>query len=354
MQDEAGRSLEYWGRYGGWINKIGNLSSTEGYNVNVKFDCSLVITGPQVTLPLDIPLTKGWNFISFPQTETVNAMTVVQTLIDQNKLVKVQDETGNSIENLKGYGWTNNIGNFISGKGYKVYVNGNVNLTIQQDYPKSALILASTQQTEYFSTTYEGNGINHMNINIVGLQESGLAVGDELAAFDGDLCVGALKIDENQLLTGTVSLISSYSTDDQNQNGFADGDQIVIYAWNKITGEKTEVQTELLDGDFIFAQDASVLIKMNALTTGINPTDNLVKIDVFPNPCQGNFTVRFNEIPEQGSRIDILDISGRMITSRNISDESEVFNLPNQASGMYLVKTVIGSNQSIHKLIINN
>jgi hypothetical protein len=354
IQNETGNSLENWSAYGGWINQIGTLSKTEGYNVNVKFDCNLDVTGTQVPLPLDIQLTKGWNFISFPQTETVNATAVIQALINQNKLVKVQDETGNSIEDWANYGgWINNIGNFYPGKGYRIYANDNVNLTIQPNYLKSALISASTQQTEYFSTAYEGNGTDHMNINIVGLQESGWTVGDELAAYDGEICVGALKITSKHLLSGIASLVSSSSTDEHNKNGFTSGNQIIIYSWNKKTREQTSVQTEILDGDRIFAKNASVLLKMTGLTTVLKQLDQLVKIDVFANPCRGNFTVRLSEMTVNDGRIDILEGSGRMINSRVISDLSEVFNLQNQASGLYLVKTIIGSNSIIHKLIVN-
>jgi len=280
-------------------------------------------------------------------------MSVIQTLIDQNKLVKVQDETGKSIEKLKGIGWVNNIGNFIPGKGYKVYVNNNTSLNIQQSYPKSADILAEVNTTEYFRTQFEGNGIGHMNINLIGLNESSLAIGDELAAYDGEICVGALKITAEHLLSGTASLVSSYSTNDQIRNGFTNGDQILIYTWNKNADERTEVHAELLDGTLTFAQNGSVLIEMNNLATATNILSEEVKIDVYPNPCRGNFTVSLNELPNSGSRIEILDMAGRMIMSRQITNQSEVFNLENQVSGLYLVKTIIGSTQTIHKLIVN-
>jgi len=73
-------------------------------------------------------------------------------------------------------------------------VNNNVILTIQQSYQKSAEILATVEQPAYFSSQVEGNGVNHMNINFIDLNHSGLAAGDEVAAFDGDICVGSLKI----------------------------------------------------------------------------------------------------------------------------------------------------------------
>lgn len=132
MYDEAGNTLAK-SKNGPWINNIGSLQQTEGYLVSITSNCSLQIKGgSMVKLPLNIPLKAGWNYISFPRTTAVNAMTIVQSLIDTNKLVKVQDELGNSIENLKRYGgWKNSIGNFIPGKSYKVNVSSDAVLTIQ-------------------------------------------------------------------------------------------------------------------------------------------------------------------------------------------------------------------------------
>jgi len=131
IQDEVGNTLSY-SSTAGWVNKIGSIQKTEGYLVSVSSNCTLAINGQLISLPLNIPLKAGWNFISFPRTTAMNAMTVVQTLINQNKLVKVQDELGNSIENLKRYGgWKNSIGNFNPGKAYKINVSSAVTLTIQ-------------------------------------------------------------------------------------------------------------------------------------------------------------------------------------------------------------------------------
>lgn len=131
MTDETGKSFSLV-RNVGWVNNIGNMEKTEGYLLAIATNCTLDIIGRKVKLPLDIPLKSGWNYISFPKTVAENAMTVIQQLIDQNKLVKVQDESGNSIENLKRLGgWKNGIGNFEPGKSYKVNVNSDGILTIK-------------------------------------------------------------------------------------------------------------------------------------------------------------------------------------------------------------------------------
>lgn len=353
VQDEAGNSYEYLGSFGGWSNKIGNVQKTEGYRIRVSSNSSLQITGRQISLPLDIPLQAGWNFISYPRIDQVDAMSVVQALINENKLIKVLDEQGNSIENWgKNGGWRNNIGNLIPGKGYKINVSSNTVLTIQQSYPKSAVILAGSEETEYFSTKMDGNSSDHMNINIVGLRASGMSVGDELAAFDGPVCVGTLKITENNLSGDAASLIASFSTDEQNQNGFKEGSQIQIRAWSKLAGDESQVMTNVLSGQMTYAKSASVLVNVQSLVTEIPEINELVTVDVFPNPSQGKFTVRFSELPDTGSKIDVLDLSGRKIVSRLIGETTEEFNLNHLAPGLYLVKSTLGTKETIHKLII--
>ena len=353
MQDESGRSLEYWGRYGGWVNKIGDFTSTEGYNVNVKFDCTLQITGRRVILPLTVSLKKGWNYVSFPLTESVNALSVLQSLIDQNKLYKVQDETGKSIEYLKGYGWVNNIGNFQSGKGYKVYVTASTSLSIQPTYTKGAVIIANTEATEHFIPQYEGNGIAHMNINIEGLTASGLSVGDEIAAFDGDICVGALKLTSDNFNTGVAGLVSSFSTDDQNQNGFFDGDSIVLKAWSMSAGEQN-LSLEVIDGYPVYMKNGSVLIGVNAVSsTTATVQIQEVSVSVFPNPTQGSFAVKLGENTDSNSHIEIFDIAGRLVVARQVSEVQEQFNLSGQIPGLYLVKTTIGNKTTVNKLVLS-
>jgi parallel beta-helix repeat protein len=354
VQDEAGNSYEDWGSFGGWINKLGSFQETEGYKIKVAENCTLQVTGRPVVLPLDIPLKTGWNIISFPRTDLVDAMNIIQTLIDQNKLIKVQDEAGNSIEDWGIFGgWKNEVGNFVPGKAYKVKLNADAVLTIQENYTKSAVMMAQSEQTEYFSTMAEGNGTDHMNINVVGLREAGLSVGDELAAFDGTICVGSSKISEKNSIDGTISIRASFSTDDQNTDGFKEGDAIQLFAWNKLTNEESEIQTEVLNGNYLYTKNSSVLVRVKSVTTDIASLENSVTIDVFPNPTSGKVIVRFSTLPENGSSIDILDIAGRKIASRFITGTAEEFNLDGQASGLYFVKTILGSTEAIHKLIVN-
>lgn len=133
VMDEEGKAIEDWGMLGGWNNNIGNLDRTKGYKVSVSSQDSLITEGFAAGFPFKIPLSQGWNIISWPSENEQDGLEVFQSLIDEGKLKKVMDENGNSIEDwgMLG-GWTNNIGNLKSGKGYKVNVTQTCNLIINE------------------------------------------------------------------------------------------------------------------------------------------------------------------------------------------------------------------------------
>ena len=124
IQDEEGWSLEDMGIFGGWTNNIGDIVPTEGYKIKMTSADSIEFCGNEVNLPYPIPLTEGWNIIGFPIFDTIDGKEVVDQLISNGNLLKVQDESGQSIENLGAYGgWQNFIGDMVPGEGYKIKLN---------------------------------------------------------------------------------------------------------------------------------------------------------------------------------------------------------------------------------------
>ena len=104
VMDEAGKTLENFGAFGGWKNNIGNLNTANGYKVNVSSAATHTLTGFAVQLPMDLTLNTGWNIISYPSGSTQDAKALVQSLIDAGKLKKVMDEAGKTIENFGAFG----------------------------------------------------------------------------------------------------------------------------------------------------------------------------------------------------------------------------------------------------------
>ena len=115
-----------------------------------------------------------------------------------------------------------------------------------------------------------------------------------------------------------------------------------LYAWSKDAA-----------GNVSASATGDVTITNGGLTTGTKNMVEPLKIDVFPNPCTDQVTVRFSETPEPGSHIEIIDITGKNIVSREITNADEQFSLGAQSAGLYMVKTKVGSTEKVTKLIIN-
>jgi Leucine-rich repeat (LRR) protein len=313
IQDEAGNALEDRGIFGGWTNTIGDMKPTEGYSIKMSVEDSLQICGSMVEFPFAIPLKKGWNVISYPHLEAFNGLDVVQQLIDRNVLIKVQDETGKSIEDYGIFGgWTNTIGNFVVGEGYKIKVSEDDILLINSSYPKSNTILPELSFAEYFRPAFEGNGINHMNINLVNLAESGIMTGDEIGIFDRNICVGSAKI--TNINTSKINLIASANDNGAGlANGFINGNEISLRIYRDGKEFPVALQT-VTDTPKRFEKNGTLFAFANTdLNTGIELPGNDFGINLFPNPFQDLITLNINILNQENLEVEIYDLNSRRI-----------------------------------------
>ena len=315
VMDEQGHSLEDWGG-GTWVNNIGNLQGTEGYRVNVSSDCELTISGNSVPLPLSIPLTTGWNIISFPASANQNGKAAVQALIDAGKLVKVMDERGYAIEDWTsyGFGWQNNLGDFTPGKGYLVNVNAPCNLIINEVLNKAATITPEFIASTHFKAAFTGNGVDHMNINLMELNKSGIRQGDEIGIFDGSICVGAVTIGADQMFSGNVGIpVSANDGLSESINGYIQGNQVSLKLFSN--GAESTMKTETLkNGVDVFRKGESLFMTVSDLgTTGLSDLSQQFDVKFYPNPFTDNLSIKINSSGSKPIDIMIYDVLGRKI-----------------------------------------
>jgi hypothetical protein len=317
VMDESGKTLENFGAFGGWKNSIGNWQPTEGYKVNVPAATVLTLVGQPIPLPFEIPLSTGWNIISYPATSSQDVKAVFQSLIDTGKLKKVMDESGKTLENFGAFGgWKNSIGSLITGKGYKVNVSGSCTLTITEGGTKAATIVPEVLASTHFTPIYSGNGTDHMSINLVDLSVSGIELGDELGVFDGSLCVGSAKVGVDQLTGDYLSMpVSASDGLTSVPNGFTEGHLLTVRYSRE--GKEYTPSLELLNrSKQLFAKGESIFLRMKSgQTTGIDPlaqSDGL-RVKCYPNPFSEQVTIEI-ELPKPGDlKVEVFDTSGRLI-----------------------------------------
>jgi len=360
VMDEAGKTIENFGAFGGWKNNIGNLNTTKGYKVNVLSNSTLSLEGIPVQLPLDIVLNTGWNIISYPSTNTQDAKALFQTLIDTGKLKKVMDEAGKTIENFGAFGgWKNNIGNFLPGKGYKVNVITSCILTISTDGTKSAVFVPEILASEHFKPVFIGNGTDHMSINLVNLKSSGLRAGDEIGVFDGKLCVGSATIGAEQLLAGSISIPASANDElSETVNGFFAGHSIELQLYRG--GQISVLKPTKISGNELFEKNESLFatVSFNQITL----TDELASptsVKCYPNPFTDQITIEIQSTSSDKLEVNIYDMDGKLVrklySGKPHNLGTLVWNGRNDSGarvvqGTYLIKV----NGRIEKVVLKN
>jgi PKD repeat protein len=341
VMDEAGKTVENFGIFGGWKNNIGNLSPTEGYKVNLLVADTLRLEGTLVPLPLGIPLTAGWNIISYPCTTLQDGKALVQTLIDAGKITKVMDESGKTIENFGIFGgWKNNIGNFVPGKGYKVKAASDTTFTIPANATKAAAYVPEVLASAHFTKVFVGNGTDHMNVSLVDLQTSGLRAGDEIGIFDGSYCVGSATIGIEQIKSGSISIAASANEGNNTTvNGFTIGNAVGLQLYRGSQSFKLEVET--LAGSQSFEKNGSVFIKVSASNLPVVQVDNSDNLfTVYPNPFASEITIEVWNSEKTEVNVAIYNLLGQRIKN--------LYNAENQ--GQLLLKWD-GTNDAGQKLV---
>jgi Leucine-rich repeat (LRR) protein len=316
IMNEEGNSLEDWGIYGGWKNFIGKVSPTEGYKVKLSKDDNFEICGTPVKYPFAIPLKSGWNIMGYPQTEAYDALEVLKQLINEGKLVKVQDEGGFSIEDWGIYGgWKNNIGDFVPGKGYNIKLNADASLWINESYPKSTSIQPEFIATTHFKPAFTGNGLDHININLVGLPLNILQIGDELAVFDGTTCVGAVTLTSRNISNQSVSIAAS-AKDNQGMAGFTEGNPIMLKLWNSKQNTEYTLEPEILKGSAVFTKHETTFASLEKYaTTSVEGIagNGLTEINCYPNPFSDEVTIEIKLVKDSKVHVEVLNQIGQRV-----------------------------------------
>jgi len=238
----------------GWINSIGDMYNTEGYSIKLSDPAVLSVTGVPAELPFTIPLSAGWNIMGYPLQQSQDALDAVDPLITNGELVKVTDGSGGFIEFIPGTGWVNTIGDFVAGEGYHINVNTNTSLTLFKPSVSSFAATAPTpfvslKQTVYFPNFFT-NPYSHMNIVVKNINIDGLDVqsGDEIAIFQGGICVGSLSIHD-----GLLSVVARMDDPLTPENdGFAEGGVITFKYMSPSLSEAVDLKANAIYGKDIF------------------------------------------------------------------------------------------------------
>lgn len=168
----------------------------------------------------------------------------------------------------------------------------------------------------YFNKVYTGNGVDHMNINLVNLSQTGLAVGDEIGIFDGNYCVGDAVISDTDMGENTISIpASANDTVEYQPNGFIEGHTIAMKLYRAGTVYLLYFQT-VNNTTNIFERSGSMFALVDFSQSADEITPNKEEtVKLYPNPFENQLIIQIILPSEMPLEVKIYDQQGTLIRS---------------------------------------
>lgn len=181
----------------------------------------------------------------------------------------------------------------------------------------------SATTVSYFTPVYTGNGVDHMNINLVNLNQTGLASGDEIGIFDGIYCVGDAVINDNEMADNTISIAASANdTIESKPNGFIEGHTIVLKLYR--AGMVYVLNYQIVNNTKnIFERNGSMFALVNFTQSVDLETPNPEEtVKLYPNPFDNQLTIQVTLPQRMTLNVDIFDQRGVLIRNLYHAEES--------------------------------
>ena len=334
-----------------WEPQPYNWELLEGYQFYLEssYDFSMHGFGaiPEMN-PIEFP-NAGIYYVPYFPFDNANpddALTAFASIF--NELDWVMDSEGNRLHNDNGP-WIDNIGLLSSAEGYKVKINSSATLIYPSSASKSYNNRVMLEPVHYL---YSGGNAGAWTYTIY-IETEDFDIGDEIAAYSGDIMVGSMVIDsddpwENDLNTFNIAVDGGYDVNSP----------IKFMAWDASENIDYHVGYEIVDvNGSCYAGDkfpagldhfSYAILYRGTVAVDENQIDNSVR--VYPNPTSGTINI------ESVSNIDelqVYNIYGALVATVNVSGKRRVMDVSNLTSGTYLIQLHTDSGVITKRIIIH-
>ena len=314
-----------------WVNGIGDWIIDEGYLVKMFADDSFTIEGDAVDPTTPIPVATGFQFVSyFPET-LMDALIAYETIIGDD-LDFIRNSQGEVLRKI-GPNWVNGIGDCYPGEGYliKMLAEGEI------VYPAAA---KSSGKVNAIPTHFNFKGGNAAD-PIYTIYISGLEIGDEVAAYDGEKMVGAMKINSINALDNDLPVFNTIN----NGQGYTSGKPITLKVWSKNEVANADFTMETVFDSYVadvYPEEDGEYSLVNISKAASIVNDNVI---IFPNPANHEIKISSSETIRN---VMILNHAGQLV----YEGKSEQINTSNFNSGIYIVRIKTDKGITTKKLSI--
>ncbi|MBI9037097.1 MAG: T9SS type A sorting domain-containing protein [Bacteroidales bacterium] len=322
-----------------WVNGIGNWVGTEGYLIKTSGTGQFTIDGNLISPATPIGISPGFQFVSYLPSYEIDAFDAFSSIVDEN-LSYVRNSEGAMLRKI-GPNWVNGIGNCVPSEGYLVKYTSNAILT----YPSTGK--KSTKVDRLLCDYFHFDGGNPVD-SVFTIYINGLEIGDEVAAFDNENIIGAVKINSTEAFENGLSIFGEIFKG----KGFTSGNPITLKIWESSSQTLVPFKSSMAD-PFGEAYMENVYPSEDALysvynITKISKVIENNKVIIFPNPASDKINVQSKL---NMNRIVIVNSIGRIMYDRIVNNNMIDINTEGFSKGVYIVK-IYGDNEVNNRQVI--
>jgi hypothetical protein len=218
--------------------------------------------------------------------------------------------------------------------------------------------------TEYYFDEFElstgvkssilNSNATHFNFNggnaadpVYTIYVKGLEIGDELAAYDEDVLVGATKITSDNELFNALPVFSTVTVG----QGYVAGNPIILKVYNAKTNELVSVDFEM---ESIYdSYNENVYPSNDGEFSVVNITKSSVADDlslsIYPNPANG--IVNINSLTDI-DRVMIFNCTGQIVYDELVNNNFITINTESFKQGLYIIRVETSDGLKTEKLTI--
>jgi len=187
--------------------------------------------------------------------------------------------------------------------------------------------------------------------------------GDEIAVYDGDLCVGAAVIPADHKLPLSI-VVSCDDPLTDIVDGFIEGNSISFKYMSSDLMLPLDIYHEKVSGSELFKPLETFVCKLALSPNGIGELQSETmnyKVLIYPNPSKNNTTIEIDNYLNGHVKIEVVNIHGKTIGVLNDASMAKgsyqlQYDVSIVPAGLYNVRLIHSSLNNItvgnHKLIV--
>ncbi len=318
-----------------WLGSLNAIHNEQMYMIETNAECEVSISGQRASSSNHpISINPGWNWIGYPCNQDASVAVALSGFTPENG-DKIKGRTGSAEYYAVANRWLGTL-TLEPGKGYMYLSKSSDTKTLLYQTGRQDYIVDNGSNNMAFQPEIDNYAHNMIITAVIDIDGEELRSDEyEIAAFVGNECRGSVKLMYAEPLDRYVAFLLVFGDKEENMhfvlsNGRETSwsNDYILYSSDGIVGSLSEPAV-LHFRPLGFEENAQFAV------------------NVYPNPSKGIYNIEGFSI----HKVEIIDIFGQVIYSKEVNDNSLQIDLGNRAIGTYFLRVVTDNGVLTQQLI---